>query len=63
MFGDVLARLLEFVGFKVTREYYVNDGGAQIDILVRTVYFRYLEKLEKLWSFLRSLIQEIILYQ
>ena len=45
MFGDVLARLLEFVGFKVTREYYVNDGGAQIGILSRTVYFRYLEKL------------------
>ena len=45
VFGDVLARLLEFVGFKVTREYYVNDGGAQIGILVRTVYFRYLEKL------------------
>ncbi|MDC3092472.1 arginine--tRNA ligase [Paracoccaceae bacterium] len=45
VFGDVLSRLLEFVGFKVTREYYVNDGGAQIGILVRTVYFRYLEKL------------------
>ena len=45
VFGDVLSRLLEFVGFKVTREYYVNDGGAQIDILVRTLYFRYLEKL------------------
>ena len=36
---------MEFVGFKVTREYYVNDGGAQIGILVRTIYFRYLEKL------------------
>ena len=45
VFGDVLSRLLEFVGFKVTREYYVNDGGAQIGILVRTIYFRYLEKL------------------
>ena len=33
------------MGFKVTREYYVNDGGAQIGILVRTIYFRYLEKL------------------
>ncbi len=45
VFGDVLSRLLEFVGFQVTREYYVNDGGAQIGILVRTIYFRYLEKL------------------
>ncbi len=45
VFGDVLSRLLEFVGFKVTREYYVNDGGAQIGILVRTIYYRYLEKL------------------
>ena len=47
VFGDVLSRLLEFVGFKVTREYYVNDGGGQIGILVRTIYFRYLEKLGK----------------
>ncbi len=45
VFGDALSRLLEFVGFKVTREYYVNDGGTQISILVRTVYYRYLEKL------------------
>ena len=45
VFGDVLSRLLEFVGFEVTREYYVNDGGAQIGILVRTVYYRYLERL------------------
>jgi arginyl-tRNA synthetase len=43
--GDVLARLLEYCGFKVTREYYVNDGGAQISILARTVYYRYLEVL------------------
>ena len=45
VFGDVLSRLLEFVGFQVTKEYYVNDGGAQIGILVRTVYYRYLQKL------------------
>ena len=45
VFGDVLSRLLEFVGFEVTREYYVNDGGTQISILVRTIYYRYLEKL------------------
>ena len=45
VFGDALSRLLEFVGFQITKEYYVNDGGAQIGVLVRTVYFRYLQKL------------------
>ena len=45
VFGDSLSRLLEFVGFQVTKEYYVNDGGAQIGVLVRTVYYRYLQKL------------------
>ena len=45
VFGDALSRLLEFVGFQVTKEYYVNDGGAQIGVLVRTVYYRYLQKL------------------
>ena len=39
------------MGFKVTREYYVNDGGAQIGILVRTIYFRYLEKLGEVIEF------------
>ncbi len=41
--GDALAGLLDFAGFKVTREYYVNDGGAQVDVLARSVYLRYLE--------------------
>ncbi len=45
IFGDALSRLLDFVGFQVTKEYYVNDGGAQIGVLVRTVYYRYLQKL------------------
>ena len=36
---------MEFVGFQITKEYYVNDGGAQIGVLVRTVYYRYLQKL------------------
>ena len=45
VFGDALSRLLEFVGFQVTKEYYVNDGGVQIGVLVRTVYYRYLQKL------------------
>ncbi|MDA0230580.1 MAG: arginine--tRNA ligase [Proteobacteria bacterium] len=45
VFGDVLAALLERAGYVVTREYYVNDAGAQVDILARSVYQRYLEAL------------------
>ncbi len=45
VFGDVLASLLETVGYKVTREYYINDAGAQIDILARSTHLRYLEAL------------------
>ena len=43
VFGDVLANLLEYVGYEVTREYYLNDSGAQVDVLARSVYLRYLE--------------------
>jgi len=43
VFGDALARLLDFAGFDVTKEYYINDGGAQVDVLARSVYLRYLE--------------------
>jgi arginyl-tRNA synthetase len=43
VFGDALARLLAFAGHEVTREYYINDGGAQVDVLARSVYLRYLE--------------------
>lgn len=43
VFGDALASLLDFVGFDVTREYYINDGGAQVDVLARSVYLRYQE--------------------
>ena len=43
VFGDALASLLDFSGHKVTREYYVNDGGAQVDVLARSVYERYRE--------------------
>lgn len=39
--GDVLARLLAFVGYQVTREYYVNDAGAQIDKLAASLFYRY----------------------
>ncbi|MES2441830.1 MAG: arginine--tRNA ligase [Pseudomonadota bacterium] len=43
--GDALANLLEFVGHKVTREYYVNDAGGQVDVLARSVHLRYREAL------------------
>ena len=43
VFGDALASLLAFAGFDVTREYYINDGGGQVDVLARSVYLRYLE--------------------
>src|SRR6056297_1952525 len=43
VFGDALASLLDFNGYQVTREYYINDGGAQVDVLARSVYLRYLE--------------------
>ena len=45
VFGDALANLLDFTGFAVTREYYVNDAGAQVDALARSVYLRYREAL------------------
>ncbi|MEL7184600.1 MAG: arginine--tRNA ligase, partial [Pseudomonadota bacterium] len=43
VFGDALASLLAYAGHEVTREYYINDGGAQVDTLARSVYLRYLE--------------------
>jgi arginyl-tRNA synthetase len=43
VFGDALASLLAYTGHDVTREYYINDGGAQVDVLARSVYLRYLE--------------------
>jgi arginyl-tRNA synthetase len=43
VFGDALARLLAFTGHDVTREYYINDGGAQVDVLARSAYERYRE--------------------
>ncbi len=41
--GDALANLLQAAGFEVTREYYINDGGAQVDVLARSAYERYRE--------------------
>ena len=43
VFGDALAALLAFSGHEVTREYYINDGGAQVDVLARSAYERYRE--------------------
>jgi arginyl-tRNA synthetase len=43
--GDALASLLEFAGHQVIREYYVNDAGAQVDVLARSVHMRYREAL------------------
>lgn len=43
--GDALAALLEYAGHKVIREYYVNDAGAQVDVLARSVHLRYREAL------------------
>src|SRR5712672_334686 len=45
VFGDALANLLEFTGFKVAREYYINDAGAQVDVLARSAFLRYREAL------------------
>jgi arginyl-tRNA synthetase len=45
VFGDALCGLLQFAGYDVTREYYINDAGAQVDVLARSAYLRYLEAL------------------
>ncbi|MFU0503754.1 arginine--tRNA ligase [Pseudaminobacter sp. NGMCC 1.201702] len=43
--GDALANLLDFAGYDVTKEYYINDAGAQIDVLARSAMLRYREAL------------------
>ncbi|MDD9331133.1 MAG: arginine--tRNA ligase [Wolbachia sp.] len=45
VFGDVLANLLKKVSYNVTKEYYINDAGAQVDTLAQSVYLRYKEAL------------------
>jgi arginyl-tRNA synthetase len=45
VFGDALANLLAFTGHAVTREYYINDAGAQVDVLGRSAHLRYREAL------------------
>ena len=50
-YGDSLAKLLEFAGARVTREFYVNDAGRQMDILVVSVWLRYLQARGQVVSF------------
>ena len=45
VFGDALCSLLAFTGYDVTREYYINDAGAQVDVLARSAFLRYREAL------------------
>jgi arginyl-tRNA synthetase len=45
VFGDALATLLQATGFEVTKEYYINDFGSQVDTLARSAHLRYLEAL------------------
>jgi arginyl-tRNA synthetase len=45
VFGDALANLLDAAGYAVTREYYINDAGVQVDVLARSVFLRYREAL------------------
>jgi arginyl-tRNA synthetase len=47
VYGDSLTNLLEFCGYDVTREYYINDAGNQINVLCDSIYLRYLELLGK----------------
>ncbi len=45
VFGDALAALLSFAGYDVTKEYYINDAGAQVDVLAQSAFLRYREAL------------------
>src|SRR4030088_2072606 len=45
VFGDALASLLVSAGYDVVREYYINDAGAQVDVLARSAFLRYREAL------------------
>lgn len=45
VYGDALANLLAFAGWKVCREYYINDAGSQVDVLARSAFHRYREAL------------------
>ena len=47
VFGDALCGLLQIAGYDVTREYYINDAGAQVDVLARSAFLRYREALSR----------------
>ncbi len=55
VFGDALANLLAFAGGDVTREYYINDAGAQVDVLARSAFLRYREALGETITILEGL--------
>ena len=63
VFGNVLANLLEKVGYRVTREYYINDAKGQVDILARSVYLRYCAALGSRSPFQRAYIRGPISFQ
>ncbi len=61
VFGDALASLLAFAGYDVTREYYINDAGVQVDVLARSAFLRYREALgEDVGAIPRASIPAII---
>jgi len=55
VYGDALAALMEFCGFDVTREYYINDAGGQVDVLAQSAFLRYREALGEVIEIPRGL--------
>jgi arginyl-tRNA synthetase len=55
VFGDALASLLDYVGYDVTREYYINDAGGQVDVLAQSAFLRYREVLGEVIEIPRGL--------
>jgi arginyl-tRNA synthetase len=55
VFGDALASLLDYVGYDVTREYYINDAGGQVDVLAQSAFLRYREALGEVIEIPRGL--------
>ena len=59
VFGDALSSLLAFAGYDVTREYYINDAGAQVDVLARSAFLRYARSSRRLARFRRAVSRRI----
>ncbi|MDO8358880.1 MAG: arginine--tRNA ligase, partial [Devosia sp.] len=55
VFGDALASLLAFTGYEVTREYYINDAGGQVDVLAQSAFLRYRQALGEVVEIPRGL--------